>query len=1136
MKQNQLQKKEKGERRREKTERKKREKKEKEGRRDRKDLSETQRKQKRQQQESELNKILNKQKARVVMPTLFLPEADIIKFKQILDEYQQAKRLYGLVPANSDDTENNLENLDFTKLDDKELARLIKLNRLDFNGEHDSGDFDSSDDSSDDFSDDSSDDSRSSSESALLTDSDSDELDANVTRDYINHVFGFADDSDNSTDEYYNRMSIEQKESDRGVSFEKLTWLKNIGFSQSRAIAAIKACSRDSDILDAVRYLYNTALPKDSQIPTSLHDSHDALSLFNISHPEMIASRNEEEMVLSVMFGDNFEAPSIDLWRIYIDAAIPSQYLAKTIGKSNKSATEIPQHLLEVYFPEGNVYPYEQPLIIFRDESGKIPSRLILTLCLGLQVASKFWVGQPMVYSLISWLTGDSGGEMESLLQNPPQSYLKLAEDDKSLANIIKTASAISTKLKLGAVIAKTSGPLPKHEQLSKGIGVAITLKKDQGTGKTVNGFVSKVLTRGNHPRGVKVQLSDGRVGRVQFLTGLNEQNHKTISASKNTLKLETGIKNLSIKGSKTTSESAPKGAKKCISKSEKPFITSIQNSELIVSPAVVHKAPEIIEAKSFKQNTPSHILDQASADIKAAFERHILTPPYKKMIPQREGLPAFQLKDTILHTIRENRVVIVSGETGCGKSTQVPQYILDDAILSQRGGRCKILVTQPRRVAAIALAERVSSERGEEIGNSVGYHIRMENKMCNKTQLLFCTTGIMLRRLEEGPRGGSVDGGVDDISHIIVDEVHERSVDSDLLLKMLKDLLKVRPDLKIILMSATLNAELFASYYGSVPIVHIPGRTFAVNALFLEDVLAKIKYSPPMDLCKKMKRMVLPTVNRPHTEDESDSDDAIYEIKSKTRSESNRNLSNGGRGGNISAIIKKLPQNTENLRDEDLDAESLLERYPQLQKSGAQTLFSMDTDKIHYPLIEMLVIGIVGKLLTGKTGRVVPGMAPVGKHRGKSNKRGKEASQTLQKSHSQLQEVSPFEFDVDKQALNRGILIFMPGVAEIAAMQEILLNNGIVRSATQNGNLCIALHAILDSKEQRRAFDRPPDGAVKIIIATNVAETSITVDDVVFVIDCGKMKQTQYDPMKGMASLEEWLVLHNANAFFFNA
>jgi ATP-dependent RNA helicase DHX57 len=140
--------------------------------------------------------------------------------------------------------------------------------------------------------------------------------------------------------------------------------------------------------------------------------------------------------------------------------------------------------------------------------------------------------------------------------------------------------------------------------------------------------------------------------------------------------------------------------------------------------------------------------------------------------------------------------------------------------------------VTQPRRISAIALAERVSQERGGKVGQSVGYSIRLENQVSDSTKLLFCTTGILLRRLES--RTNVKDRFLSDVSHIIVDEVHERSIDSDFLLMVLKDLIAERKDLKIILMSATLNSNLFAEYFGveTTPVVHIPGRTFPVEVI----------------------------------------------------------------------------------------------------------------------------------------------------------------------------------------------------------------------------------------------------------------------------------------------------------------
>ena len=118
---------------------------------------------------------------------------------------------------------------------------------------------------------------------------------------------------------------------------------------------------------------------------------------------------------------------------------------------------------------------------------------------------------------------------------------------------------------------------------------------------------------------------------------------------------------------------------------------------------------------------------------------------------------------------------------TGCGKSTQVPQYILDDWMVNASENRhCNIVCTQPRRISAMGVAERVAAERNEKVGNVVGYQIRLESKTSAMTRLLFCTTGILLRRLESDTELGLV-------THVIVDEVHERSEESDFLLMILK-------------------------------------------------------------------------------------------------------------------------------------------------------------------------------------------------------------------------------------------------------------------------------------------------------------------------------------------------------------
>jgi HrpA-like RNA helicase len=176
-------------------------------------------------------------------------------------------------------------------------------------------------------------------------------------------------------------------------------------------------------------------------------------------------------------------------------------------------------------------------------------------------------------------------------------------------------------------------------------------------------------------------------------------------------------------------------------------------------------------------------------------------------------------------------QVVVVSGETGCGKTTQLPQFILEDAIARMRGLETNIICTQPRRISAVSIANRVAEERGESVGGTVGYRIRLEGESSNLTRLLFCTSGVLLRRLVADPE-------LAEVSHVVVDEIHERGINEDLLLIILKDLLSRRPDLKLILMSATLNADSFTDFFPGSAAFHIPGFTFPVQIKYLADAL----------------------------------------------------------------------------------------------------------------------------------------------------------------------------------------------------------------------------------------------------------------------------------------------------------
>lgn len=136
----------------------------------------------------------------------------------------------------------------------------------------------------------------------------------------------------------------------------------------------------------------------------------------------------------------------------------------------------------------------------------------------------------------------------------------------------------------------------------------------------------------------------------------------------------------------------------------------------------------------------------------------------------------------------------------------QVPQFIYDDCV--ERGEGCNVVCTQPRRISATAVSSRVAEERGEPLGGTVGYQIRFESKADADTRMLFCTVGILLRRLQSDPT-------LKGVSHILIDEIHERDSLADFVLIIVRDLLmSQRPDLKVVLMSATLDADIFVNYF----------------------------------------------------------------------------------------------------------------------------------------------------------------------------------------------------------------------------------------------------------------------------------------------------------------------------------
>ncbi|KAL8162870.1 hypothetical protein V2J09_014359 [Rumex salicifolius] len=193
-----------------------------------------------------------------------------------------------------------------------------------------------------------------------------------------------------------------------------------------------------------------------------------------------------------------------------------------------------------------------------------------------------------------------------------------------------------------------------------------------------------------------------------------------------------------------------------------------------------------------------------------------------KTIAQQRQYLPIFSVREELLQVIRENQVVVVVGETGSGKTTQLTQYLYEDGYTSYGIVGC----TQPRRVAAMSVAKRVSEEMETELGDKVGYAIRFEDVTSPNTVIKYMTDGVLLRETLK-------DAELEKYRVVVMDEAHERSLNTDVLFGILKKVVAQRRDFKLIVTSATLNAEKFSNFFGSVPIFHIPGRTFPVNILY---------------------------------------------------------------------------------------------------------------------------------------------------------------------------------------------------------------------------------------------------------------------------------------------------------------
>ncbi|KAF4752659.1 hypothetical protein FOZ62_012991, partial [Perkinsus olseni] len=340
--------------------------------------------------------------------------------------------------------------------------------------------------------------------------------------------------------------------------------------------------------------------------------------------------------------------------------------------------------------------------------------------------------------------------------------------------------------------------------------------------------------------------------------------------------------------------------------------------------------------------------LQRMSAKEKAAL---IAEARKVKLQHDRRSLPIFKYRDNLIEAVKKYPVLVLVGETGSGKTTQMPQY-LHEAGYTKFG---KIGCTQPRRVAAMSVAARVSDEMGVKLGHEVGYSIRFEDKTSDSTIIKYMTDGMLLREFLGEPDLASY-------SIMIIDEAHERTLHTDILFGLVKDLLAFRKDFKVIISSATIDAQKFSMYFENAPIFNVPGRRYPVT----------IHYT------------IAPEAN----------------------------------------------------------------------------------------YIEAAVTTVLQIHLT--------------------------------------------------QPLNGDVLVFMPGQQEIEDAMELITFRTRGLGSRMAELRVLPIYASLPTDMQAKIFEPTPPGARKAIIATNIAETSLTIDNIVYVVDPGFCKQTGYNPKTGMESLQE--------------